>query len=262
MVPAMLPDIFDGDQIVLLGQYVGDAPLNFSLSGNYLGHERSFKFNFPLNNATTRNAFVPRLWASRRIAVLVDAIRELGADASHAAATNKSNDPRVKELIGEIVRLSKEFGVLTEYTAFLALEGTDLSKREEVLARARENFQSRAMETRSGMGSWNQEFNRQAQAGQTSMNYGNGFLDEKLNRVSISSVQQVSDRTFYRRDNRWIDSRILGDAQKEKPARVVVSGSPEYKKLTERLTQEGREGCISLHGEVLLEVDGDTVLCK
>ena len=32
-----------------------------------------------------------------------------------------------RELVEEIVRLSTEFGILTEYTAFLAREGTDLA---------------------------------------------------------------------------------------------------------------------------------------
>ena len=47
------------------------------------------------------------------------------------------DDPRMKELIEEVVRLSTEFGILTEYTAFLAREGTDIADREH-LWRARE----------------------------------------------------------------------------------------------------------------------------
>ena len=39
------------------------------------------------------------------------------------------SDPRLKELTDEIVRISTEFGILTEYTAFLAREGTDAGIR-------------------------------------------------------------------------------------------------------------------------------------
>jgi len=261
IVPALLPDIFDGDQFVLLGQYVGEQPLNFSLSGNYLGQERAFTFNFPLDAATTRNAFVPRLWASRRIAILCDAIREMGADKNIAPGSPMPVNARAKELIDEVVKLSKEFGVLTEYTAFLALEGTDLSKPATVFAQASDNFQTRAWATRSGAGSWNQEFNKQSQADQKCLNYGNVFLDEKLNLVSISSVQQVNDRTFYRRDNRWVDSRVL-EQEKVQPKRTIEIGSDEFMKLAERLAKEGRQGCVSLRGEVLLQVDGEMVLVK
>ena len=46
-------------------------------------------------------------------------------------------DPKLKELVDEIVRLSTEYGVLTEYTAFLALDGTDFSQREALNEQAR-----------------------------------------------------------------------------------------------------------------------------
>ena len=85
ITPAKLPDLFEGDQLVVLGQYTGDDPMTFVLDGNFFGKQRSFKFTFTLDKATTKNAFVPRLWASRQIATLTDAIRELGADG--AAAT-------------------------------------------------------------------------------------------------------------------------------------------------------------------------------
>ncbi len=42
------------------------------------GRPACFKFRLPLDQATTRNGFVPRLWASRKIGLLVDAIREQG----------------------------------------------------------------------------------------------------------------------------------------------------------------------------------------
>jgi hypothetical protein len=61
---------------------------------------------------------VARLWASNKIAVLSEAIRDLGADGATANTT---------ELVNEIVRLSTQFGILTEYTAFLAEEGTTLA---------------------------------------------------------------------------------------------------------------------------------------
>ena len=80
MLPDKLPDLFEGDQLVVLGRYHGASPLVFELAGNYRGASRKFRFQFDLAAATTKNAFVPRLWASRKIAVLVDAIRDLGAD--------------------------------------------------------------------------------------------------------------------------------------------------------------------------------------
>ena len=46
------------------------------MTGNYRGEQRTFQFTFALDKATTRNAFVPRLWAGRRIAYLADQARQ------------------------------------------------------------------------------------------------------------------------------------------------------------------------------------------
>ena len=80
-IPETPPDLFEGDQLVVLGQYKGDDPLRFVLEGEYLGKAKRFTFDFKLDGSTTRNAFVPRLWATRRIAYLVDSIRQAGAAA-------------------------------------------------------------------------------------------------------------------------------------------------------------------------------------
>ena len=61
------------------------------------------------------------------------------------------------------MRLSTEFGILTEYTAFLAREGTDFSQKDQVLSEAENLFRSRAIQTRSGLSSVNQDLNNQNQ---------------------------------------------------------------------------------------------------
>ena len=118
--PGSLPDLFEGDQLVVLGQYTDDTAEKLVLSGNFLGKERTFEFPFEADKATTRNAFVPRLWASRKIASLIEEIR-LNCDGAPATVGGVPN-PKTKELVDEIVRLSTKWGILTEYTAFLALE--------------------------------------------------------------------------------------------------------------------------------------------
>ena len=263
VIPSTLPDLFEGDQLVVLGEYIGEEPLTFELSGNYLGKERTFRFTFDLDNATTRNAFVPRLWASRKIGMLVDAIRQLGADVGPLPTQRSvSGDPRLKELVDEIVSLSTEFGILTEYTAFLAREGTDLTRRDEVLAEANRNFHDRAIYTRSGLGAVNQGFNNDFQRRQQVLNYRNNFFDANMNRVAIAQVQQINDMAFYRRGNRWVDSRVVEKENQVKPRREVVFGSEEFRMLAQRLASENRQGAVSLNGDVLLVVDGEAVLVK
>jgi Ca-activated chloride channel family protein len=261
LLPAGLPDLFEDDQLVLLGRYAGARPLGFVLSGNYLGLSRSFGFQFNLDDATAMNSFVPRLWASRKIGALVDEIRQSGADV-HGAGAGVAGDPRTRELVEEVVRLSREFGILTEYTSFLAMEGTDLSNKDQVLAQASRNFNDRAVNTRSGMGAVNQSVNANFMAGQAVMNLGNAYVDENLNRVSVANVQQVNDLAFFGNNGRWVDSRVAGDARAAKPVRTVEFGSPEYRRIMDRLARENRQGVFMLRGDVIVRVDGETVLIK
>jgi Ca-activated chloride channel family protein len=257
LLPSALPDLFDGDQLVLFGQYTGAAPLKFELTGNYFGQERTFRFDFPLDKATVQNAFIPRLWASRRIALLTDAIRDLGMEPG----ANPTNDPRAKELVTEIVKLSQEFGILTEYTAFFASEGTDLAEPELLRSEAQKQFRQRAMSSRSGASSVNQELNNGYQRSKGWDNRLNKYRDAELKEQCVTTVQQVNNGTFYKQGNAWVECAVA--TQKEtKPARVVEIGSPEFRTLVERLVRENRQSCFAMIGELLLEVGGERVLIR
>jgi len=263
LIPTRLPDLFEGDQLVLAGQYIGPEPLTFVLAGNYLGRQRTFRFTFGLDKATTRNAFVPRLWASRKIGILVDAIRQHGADwGVDPQRAKMATHPKIRELVAEVVSLSKQFGVLTEYTAFLAREGTDLSRRDEVLAEANRVFRARALRTRSGLGAVNQGSNSIFMRNQALLNPRNAFWDQNMNRVSTTAVQQINDRAFYRRGRQWIDSRIIDKANQIRPAKVIHFGSEAFRELAGKLARQGRQGSVSLRGDILMVVDGETVLVK
>ena len=277
LLPRELNDLFEGDQLVLLGQYQTDEPLHFRLSGNYLGTPRTFDLKFDLSKATTRNAFVPRLWASRKIARLVELITEAGAENTAASSPRISSssavsyrppstnhgqlDPKLKELVDEIVRLSTEYGVLTEYTAFLATDGTDFSNLEALNTRARESLVNNAQSVRSGIGSVSQAANNTIQKSQININRSNFYLTQKLERVEITTVQQITDRTFFKRNNRWVDAGALKN-ETVKPDQVIEFGTPEFYKLADRLLRDGREGILALSGELLLVIDGKTVLVK
>jgi Ca-activated chloride channel family protein len=265
VIPGTLPDLFEDDQLVVLGRYVGEQPLTFSLTGNYLGRKRAFTFGFELGTATRKNGFVPRLWASRKIALLTDAIRRLGAEPGTAppfASAMSSPDSRLKELVEEIVRLSKEYGILTEYTAFLAREGTDLNHREAILAEADNNFRNRAMYTRTGAAGINQALNNNYQMAQQTLNQRNDYWDENLNRVSITNVQQINDLAFFRRGRQWIDSRLVNGTQASPPSRVIEFGSDAFRRLALELARDGRQGSMALSGDVLLQVNDETILIK
>ncbi len=257
ILPEKLPDLFEGDRLVLLGQYIGTESITFRLKGNYRGKTRTFKFTFGFDKASRKNGFVPRLWASRKIADLIDAVRQMGANPSAS-----TQDPKVKELIDEIVRLSTQFGILTEYTAFLAREGTDLADAREVLREAEGLLSRRAMGARTGKGAVNQSFNSIQQKAQTELNYQNFYYDEQLNPVVITNVQQINDKAYYRRRGQWIDSTLVDRQNQAKPSRVVDFGTREFFELAQRLARENRQGSIAMKGDVLLQIDGESILIK
>ncbi len=267
LIPSRVPDRFDGDSVILLGQYSGDAPLSFHVSGDYLGRPRDFRFDFGLERATTRNSFVPRLWATRRIAYLVDQVRELGASAASTpfgGGPLVANDPRFKELTDEILRLSTEFGILTEYTSFLATDGANLGNWRELADACGDNLEGKAVKLRAGAEAVAQGCNFNERKGKETLDYRNGFMDEKLARVESATVQQVCDRAFFQNRGQWVDGRLIKKDENAAPApdEVIEFGSDAHKRLLDELIAEGRQSTISLRGDILLEHHGRRLLVR
>ncbi len=253
LLPHRLPDLYAGEQLVILGQYTDQGPITFQIHGHSGDERRAFGFNFSLDQASTRNGFVPRLWASRRIAFLSDAIRQSGAVAS-------SLGPQ-KELVDEVLRLSTEFGVLTEYTAFLAQEGTDLAWTN-VVANCTSNFATRAMQTRTGRGAVNQGWNSNFMKNQAQLNPRNGYLGQNLQVVEHSRLQQLKDRSFVHRNNQWLDTRLIQPGVDSTVHETVEFASPRYFEILDRLERDGRQGSMSLRGRTILILDGQNLLLK
>jgi hypothetical protein len=177
----------------------------------------------------------------------------------------QAQDPRIKELIDEVVRLSREFGILTEYTAFLAREGTDLSDYQGNFDQANARFQYRAQGQRQGWSSVGQAGNLQNLRGQSVLNGPNKLLlndNGQLNGVQTANVQQFNDSAFFNNGARWMDSRVAARKDNRQPQRVIEFGSEEFQKLVAKLADQGRQSSIALRGEIVLEVDKEVVLVR
>jgi Ca-activated chloride channel family protein len=258
--PLALGDLFAGQRLVVLGRYVGEAPLTFCLAGTVAGGGgKELSVAFDPASATTANSWVARLWASRRIGTLIDAIREMGMDGSTAHAT----DPRYRELVGEVVRLSTTFGILTEYTAFLAEEGGVPAGAPAMAAAADAVLRERAWGERDGAGSVAQSLNNADRKGAEVLNPENRMRDRALAESGpATTVRQTSDNAYYQRGNRWIDSRLMAraaDGALPAVQRRVAFASDEYWTLAERLATEQRQSALATPGELLLEIDGEVL---
>lgn len=106
--PAVVPDLFRGDQVLAVGRYLEPGEAKVELSARLEGHgEKQWTWTVTLPERERDNDFLPRLWATRQVAYLLDQIRLRGED---------------EELKKEIVRLALKFGIVTPYTSYLVTE--------------------------------------------------------------------------------------------------------------------------------------------
>lgn len=257
--PGVLPDVYANEECVVVGRYRGEGPLTVELSGRGPTGTTRARWALDLSRATVANDFVPRLWAGRRIAELVDAVRQAGADPRHLA--DPFSDPRLAELADEILRLSMRFGVLSEYTAFLTTEGTDLRAWDQLALSCRGTLAGRAMQVRSGAAAVNQGLNYNDVKWANNVDTRNRFVDAQLQEAELTTgVQALCDATFFKRGTRWIDAQLVG-AEAE-PDEVVDLGSAAHAALLASLAEQGRAALLSLPGETLLVHEGRKVLLR
>lgn len=284
MLPGDLPDIFEGDQLVVLGRYTDeDQNLIFTLAGESAEGERSFQMTFDPSRASVENAFVPRLWAQRRIAQLVDAVRQAGADGKGELSD---------ELISEIVALSTRWGILTEYTSFLAIEAgiaidnqmalraetadregaTRLDSRMREAAARQPAAPSRqsvlyslesAVDDRTGVGAVQQDaVNYQTMTAKSVA--ANRMQTAGGAQVILTGMRQVGDQTLFSRGGQWVDSSLLDafEANNADVDETVEFASERYFELADELASERRQGVLALGRDVLLNRSGRVILVQ
>lgn len=105
--PPHLPDLFRGSSLLVTGRYRGHGMKAIRVTGSRGGAEVSFAADATWPRTNTEHGFVPSLWAGRHVGTLLHQIRLHGAN---------------KELVDEVVRLGREYGVVTPYTSGLVVE--------------------------------------------------------------------------------------------------------------------------------------------
>ena len=107
LYPSPLPDLFKGEQLVLVGRYSGKGDAAVMVEGAVNGAARKFAYEVNFPDDASENEFIPRLWATRRVGYLLDEIRLHGENA---------------ELRDEVTELARKYSIVTPYTAYLILE--------------------------------------------------------------------------------------------------------------------------------------------
>ena len=107
VAPGTLPDLFYGEELVVLARYRGQGSGPVVIEGTRNGRRERFTLEAEFSRHESRNDYIPPLWASRRIGELTRQIRLEGA---------------TPELINRVRDLGLRYGILTEYTAYLVQE--------------------------------------------------------------------------------------------------------------------------------------------
>ena len=106
--PKFLPDVFRGDQLVVLGQLKKQSDVGkVVVKGRFLGENKTITFPVAFSHKGKSLQFIPRLWAVRRVGWLLEQIRLNGASA---------------ELKDEVTALARQYAIVTPYTSWLILE--------------------------------------------------------------------------------------------------------------------------------------------
>jgi Ca-activated chloride channel family protein len=214
VLPPKLPVLFKGSEIMMVGRYKNGGKHTFTISGKLSGKEVKYtcEVDLPKEAGESANEFLAPLWAARHIGYLLQEIRLHGEN---------------KELLEEVVRLSKQYGIVTEYTAFVAMGYTAKMGKDaelkEVLGRV-----SAARSEKSGQWAVNQAANdKMLQLRTIGGAEANFYYDRRGNVQALTTVTQIGRRAFYLQDGQWSDAEEAG----KRKVRVVKLFSPEYFEL-------------------------------
>lgn len=232
--PRELPDLFKGSQVIILGRYRNDGPAVLSLTGRAGSKEQTYTFETAVRPRQS-HAFIPRLWASRKIGYLIDQIRLHGQN---------------QELVDEIVALSMEYGIITEYTSFLVDLDAGISRREMV-EEAGQRF-STAFEMKSGASAVNRAMDLNALKSQAAAP-GLTIRDEHGGQRQVTGVKRAVDKTFYLKEGVWTDHDYRTDA----PVVEVKRFSEAYFQLIRSHQHMGRY--LALGDRVLVSLAGGAI---
>ncbi len=207
ITPAKYPDIYSGTNLIITGRLKHNIPSTIIIEGAETGHQRKYLYTYAPEDSSGQSDFIPTIWAARRIGTLIKEIQINGSNT---------------ELVEEIVRLSKRYGIVTEYTSFLAREDVriDTYSIQQMTASA-DRTMNEAQKEKSGKASVSRSIaNNAMQMADNTAAIGKGYgaspdsaqpssapVKPDAHPVPASLVM-AGARAFKHADNRWIDTNV------------------------------------------------------
>lgn len=216
--PAQLPDVFYGEELVVFGRYHGTGAGDVVIEGERNGRRERFTATASFTASAPGNAFIPPLWASRKIGELTRTARLEGASPA---------------IIEQIRQLGLRYGLLTEYTSYLVLEPGAPTPVEPALQGGRDAAQSM-----SGQVAFSRAEASAKEAEVKTLAAANAAADERLAATppaagAVGTPKRVAGRVFVDRNGVWTDvGHAAGGA-----VVVVAPFSPAYFALVRALPE-------------------------
>lgn len=196
IAPSKLPDIFRGEHLTIFGRYENYGETIIKLRGSIGSNQQEFAKTVQFKEIENENDFLPTLWATRRIAELVD-----------DAALNGYTD----EVQKEIERLSKEYDVVTPYTEFH--HRSDGTHRRDLVSNI-----SQAYAPEKGV-------RQTVSDSETIRNLR--YREQKL---LDDGLKHIGRKAFHRQDGVLVDSNYDGVSERKE----IEFGSKEYFDLADQ----------------------------
>jgi len=206
--------------VTLIGRYSNDESLDslrLTLTGQANGSTRTYTYDnlsLPLRNEN--NEYLPRLWATRRVGWLMEAVRTNGEQ---------------KELRDEIIDLGTRYGIVTPYTSYLAVENEQISRQGlynlTPAGRVAGGFSRGALNAPKSAPSATPANTGIAAVQQSKVaRQQKEVLSLESDDTRKDAVRRVGDKTFYLIEGVWTDSEFKAEAHL--PETTLTFGSDEY----------------------------------
>ena len=106
MYPPRLPDLFQGEQVQVVGRFEGSGTTRLTLSGRAGERPTSETYAIDFPATASEHDFIAPLWARRKVGYLLDQVRLNGESA---------------EVKDELIQLARDYSIATPYTSLLVV---------------------------------------------------------------------------------------------------------------------------------------------
>jgi Ca-activated chloride channel family protein len=218
--PVRLPDVFAGEELVLFGRYRGEGEGAVRIRGRRGDRPEEISVSASFPHATDANAFIPRLWASRKLGHLTRQIWTEGETPG---------------LVEEIRRVALRYGLPSPYTSYLVQEPDVVAARDALVA-PRQYVLPAAPSAASGAGAVRvaEEARRMREAkSMERLDQAESELAVRVQTVGGGAMRLVAGRIFRLDEGVWKDAATpsTGDVVR------VKAFSPAYFRLLEALPE-------------------------